>query len=95
MVSTRGGLEHASQVPLPLHYRGTNLDRGYRTDLIVSNEVLLELKSVEHITPLHEAQLQTTLRLSVCRVGLLLNFNTISLKDGIRRRVRSATRDDQ
>jgi GxxExxY protein len=55
--------------------------------MIVENEVLLELKAVEVIAPLHEAQLQTYLRLSRCSVGLLLNFNTISLKDGIRRRV--------
>ena len=49
--------------------------------------MILELKSVEHILPLHEAQLLTYLRLSRCRIGLLLNFNTLSLKDGIRRRV--------
>jgi GxxExxY protein len=59
----------------------------YRADIIVGNEVILELKSVEQILPLHEAQLLTYLRLSQCRVGLLLNFNTRSLKDGIRRRV--------
>jgi GxxExxY protein len=89
------GIEYATQVPLPLTYRGTKLDCGYRADLIVRNEVLLELKSVEQITPLYEAQLQTYLRLSTCRVGLLLNFNTVSLKDGIRRRVQSPTRNDQ
>jgi GxxExxY protein len=89
------GIEYATQVPLPLNYRGTRLDCGYRADLIVRNQVLLELKSVEHITPPHEAQLQTYLRLSTCRVGLLLNFNTISLKDGIRRRVQSPAQNDQ
>ena len=57
--------------------------------MIVGNEVLLELKSVEQISPLHEAQLLTYLPLSVCRVGLLLNFNTVSLRDGIRRRVQA------
>jgi GxxExxY protein len=66
------------------------LDCGYRADLIVGNHVLLELKSVEQISPLHEAQLLTYLRLSVCRVGLLLNFNTVSLRDGIRRRIQSS-----
>jgi GxxExxY protein len=55
--------------------------------MIVDDEVILELKSVERILPLHEAQLLTYLRLSRCRVGLLLNFNTLSLKDGIRRRI--------
>ena len=66
---------------------GTLLDCGYRADIIVDDNVILELKSVEHILPLHEAQLLTYLRLSRCRIGLLLNFNTLSLKDGIRRRV--------
>ena len=66
---------------------GASLDCGYRADVIVNNQVILELKSMEHILPLHEAQLLTDLRLSQCHVGLLLNFNTVSLKDGIRRRV--------
>jgi GxxExxY protein len=56
-------------------------------DIIVNEEVILELKSVERVSPLHEAQLLTYLRLSSCRVGLLINFNTVSLTDGIRRRV--------
>ncbi|PPQ28575.1 GxxExxY protein [Rhodopila globiformis] len=77
---------YARQVALSLHYDSVMLDCGYRADLIVDNEVLLEIKAVETILPLHEAQLQTYLRLSGCRVGLLLNFNTVSLKHGIRRR---------
>jgi GxxExxY protein len=81
------GLAYARQVELPLKYDGVLLDCGYRADLIVSEVVVLELKSVEQIAPLHEAQLLTYLRLSGCRVGLLLNFNTLSLRDGIRRRV--------
>jgi GxxExxY protein len=80
-------LPYRRQVDLPLDYDGVHLDCGYRADMIVNHEVILELKSVEHILPLHEAQLLTYLRLSRCRVGLLLNFNTLSLKDGIRRRV--------
>jgi GxxExxY protein len=83
----RNALAYARQVDLPLTYDGVRLDCGYRADMIVNNEVLLELKSVEHVLPLHEAQLLTYLRLSQCRIGLLLNFNTLSLKDGIRRRV--------
>lgn len=83
----RNALPYERQVDLPLDYDGVLLDCGYRADMIVDNEVILELKSVETILPLHEAQLLTYLRLSRCRIGLLLNFNTLSLKDGIRRRV--------
>ena len=83
----QNALAYARQVALPLNYDGTLLDCGYRADIIVDDNVILELKSVEHILPLHEAQLLTYLRLSRCRIGLLLNFNTLSLKDGIRRRV--------
>jgi GxxExxY protein len=83
----RNAIAYARQVDLPLDYDGMRLDCGYRADIIVNNEVILELKSVEHILPLHGAQLLTYLRLSTCRIGLVLNFNTLSLKDGIRRRV--------
>jgi GxxExxY protein len=82
------GLPDTRQVDLPLQYDNVRLECGYRADIIVRDEVLLEINSVEHILPLHEAQLQTYLRLSYCLVGLLLNFNTVSLKEGIRRRVR-------
>ena len=81
------GISYTRQVDLPLVYDGVSLDCGYRADVIVNNEVILELKSVDHILPLHEAQLLTYLRLSQCHVGLLFNFNALSLKDGIRRRV--------
>ncbi len=83
----RSGLLYARQVDLPLEYDGVLVECGYRADIIVRDEVLLELKSIEHILPLHEAQLLTYLRLSRCKVGLLLNFNTVSFKEGIRRRV--------
>ncbi len=83
----RNSLVYARQVDLPLEYDGTVLACGYRADIIVNNEIVLELKSVPEILPLHEAQLLTYLRLSQCRIGLLLNFNSLSLKDGIRRRV--------
>ena len=82
----RSGLPYENQVDMPLNYDGVLVDCGYRVDIIVRNEVLLELKSVERILPVHEAQLHTYLRLSGCRIGLLMNFNTVSLKDGIRRR---------
>jgi len=83
----RHAIAYARQVDLPLVHDGASLDCGYRTEIIVNNAVILELKSVDHILPLHEAQRLTNLRLSQCHVGLLLNFNTLSLKDVIRRRV--------
>ena len=75
------------QVPLPVTYKGVQLDCGYRLDLLVEASVIVELKSVHEITPLHEAQLLTYLRLSGKRVGLLMNFNAVLIKDGIRRMV--------
>ena len=83
----KAALPYTRQVDLPLDYDGTRLDCGYRADLIIAGSVIVELKSVDDILPLHEAQLLTYLRLSKCRIGLLLNFNTLSLKDGIRRRI--------
>ena len=80
-------IPYGRQVELPLDYDGTQIDCGYRADIIVDNRVILALKSVEHILPLHEAQLLTCLRMSQCSIGLLFNFNTLSLKDGIRRRI--------
>nr|WP_294501401.1 GxxExxY protein [uncultured Rhodopila sp.] len=67
------------EVYLPIHYNGIDIDSGYRADLIVRNEVLLELNAVEQLGRLHEAQLLTDLRISRCRLGLLMNFNTLSL----------------
>jgi|ERR1700733_3899213 GxxExxY protein len=83
----RNALPYTRQAELAIDYEGVRLECGYRSDIIIRNEVLLEIKSVEHILPLHESQLQTYLRLSRCNVGLLLNFNSVSLKEGIRRRV--------
>lgn len=80
-------LPFRQQVEIPIAYKGIKLDYGYRIDLIVSDKVVVELKSVQEILPVYEAQLLTYLRLSGMRVGLLLNFNTAVLKDGIRRRV--------
>lgn len=75
------------EVPLPVHYEGVQLDCGYRLDLVVADEVIVELKSLDQLAPIHEAQLLTYLRLSGKRVGLLINFNVPMLKDGILRRV--------
>jgi len=80
-------IPYRHEVDLPLDYDGVHIDCGYRADIIVDRRVVLELKSVERLLPLHEAQLLTYLRLSSCRVGLLFNFNTLLLKDGLRRRV--------
>ncbi|MGH9642769.1 MAG: GxxExxY protein [Terriglobales bacterium] len=81
------GLEFERQVPLPVSYKGLALDCGYKIDLIVAHEVILELKSIEKILPVHEAQLLTYLKLSRKRVGLLINFNVPLLTQGIVRRV--------
>src|SRR5919201_1399824 len=74
-------------VDLPLSYKGINLDAGYVIDLIYDKRVIVELKAVEQVIPVHEAQLLTYMRLTGIRVGLLINFNVPVLKDGIYRRV--------
>ena len=81
------GLAFEAQVALPVVYKGVALDCGYRLDLVVQGKVIIELKAVEAILPVHEAQLLTYLRLSGRKVGLLINFNVPLLKDGITRRV--------
>ncbi len=86
------GIAHECQVPLPLLYKGTQLDCGYRMDLVVEKRLLLELKAVLEFHPFHEAQLLTYLRLSCLRLGLLLNFGSLILKDGIVRRANSSQR---
>jgi GxxExxY protein len=80
-------LPFEEQVILKLNYKGMELDGGYRIDFIFDNRVIVELKAVEQVLPVHEAQLLTYLKLTGIRVGLLLNFNTPVLKDGIYRRV--------
>jgi GxxExxY protein len=75
------------QCPLPLQYKSVVIEVGYRLDFVVSNSVVVELKSVERVDRIHEAQLMTYLKLSGKRVGLLINFNVTLLKDGITRRV--------
>lgn len=79
------GLSFKRQVPLPVVYKSVRLDCGYRIDVVVQDQVILELKTVERLRPLHEAQMLTYLKLSGIRAGLLLNFNSAVLKDGIRR----------
>jgi GxxExxY protein len=79
------GIRFQSQVGLPVVYKKHRADTGYRLDLIVEDSVVVEIKAVERLLPLHEAQLLTYLRLSGMATGLLLNFNVPVLKDGIRR----------
>ncbi len=74
-----------SEKGLPLIYEEVKLDCGYRIDILVESKVIIELKTVEAFTDVHTAQLLTYLKLSGCKVGLLLNFHTKSLKDGIKR----------
>jgi GxxExxY protein len=82
------GLSFQRQVALPVEYKEVKLDCGYRLDLIVQDSVILELKCVEHILPLHEAQLLTYLKLTRKRIGLIINFNVATLvRGGIVRKV--------
>ena len=81
------GLRVETQVGLPVVYEGEKLDLGYRIDLLVENLVIVEIKCVEAIHPVHEAQLLSYLRLSGKNVGLLINFHVARLKDGIKRMV--------
>ncbi|MDG6027894.1 MAG: GxxExxY protein [Candidatus Brocadia sp.] len=79
------GLKFERQRNLPLEYKGIKLDCGYRIDIVVEEKVILELKVVDTITPIHEAQLLTYLKLSGIEIGLIINFNVPVLKDGIKR----------
>jgi GxxExxY protein len=76
------------QVPLPIQYEGLRLDGGFRLDLVVADSVVVEVKAVEALSRLHEAQLLTYLKLSGFRLGFLINFNVPLLKDGLRRLAR-------
>ncbi len=79
------GLSADRQLMLPVHYQAHRVDAGYRLDLLVEGCVIVELKSVEVLLPIHEAQILTYLRLSGIRLGFLMNFNSRRLKDGLRR----------
>jgi len=81
----QSGLTVQRQVPLPIVYKSVRLECGYRLDVLVERQVIAEIKAVERLLPIHEAQMLTYMKLSAIRVGLLLNFNTAVLKDGIRR----------
>ena len=83
----RADIAYQRQVSVPVSYKGVQLDCGYRMDVLVERELVREIKATEKLIPLHEAQLLSYLRLANMRVGLLMNFNSILLKDGIRRMV--------
>jgi GxxExxY protein len=86
---SKAGLTVARQVALPVVYDGIELDAGYRIDLLVENKVILELKVVEKLLPIHTAQLLSYLKLSRQELGYLLNFNVVHMRDGIKRVVNS------
>jgi GxxExxY protein len=81
------GLAFEQEKELPVEYKGTLLDCGYRLDFLVAGKVVLELKAVDEIHPVHKAQLLTYLKLTGCQIGLLINFNVPLLKQGIHRMV--------
>ena len=79
------GLSVQQQVPMPFIYKEVKMDIGYRLDLLVENKIIIEIKSVENLAPVHYAQLLTYLKLSDLKLGLLMNFNSKLLKEGIHR----------
>lgn len=78
-------LQVCTQVPLPVVYHGVKLECGYKMDLVVEDQILVELKAVDKLHPIHEAQVLSYLKLSGIRIGLLINFHNQLLKDGIKR----------
>ncbi len=81
----QSGIDHRRQVPLPVVYKDVRLDCGYRMDIVVERSLILEIKAIERMMPVHEAQMLTYLRLSGLQVGLLMNFNSVVLRQGLRR----------
>lgn len=81
------GLYVETELILPLTYDGQQIDTGYRIDMLVENSIIIENKTVDHILPLHQAQLITYLKLRDCRLGFLLNWNVMLMKNGIKRMV--------
>jgi GxxExxY protein len=81
------GISFKLQHPLPVNYNGVKLDCGYRVDLFIDNKIIVELKSVDKILPIHQAQLLTYMKLAGIKIGLLMNFNVRFMKDGIKRMV--------
>jgi GxxExxY protein len=82
---SRAGIRFVLEQPMPVAYKGLQLDCGYRLDMLVENELILELKAVEEVLGIHEAQILTYLKLAKLKTGLLINFNVPILKQGIKR----------
>ena len=82
---SKRGISIENQVSLPLEYEGVKLEAGYRVDILVERKVIIEIKAIEHIMPVHKAQLLTYLRLSGCKLGMLINFNVSYIGEGITR----------
>jgi GxxExxY protein len=90
---TQAAIPFRRQAPMPVTYRGMQLTTGFRADFLICDDLIVEIKAVDRLLPTHDAQLLTYLRMSGCQVGLLLNFNALRLKDGLRRLVRSQQRE--
>ncbi|MEI8310818.1 MAG: GxxExxY protein [Verrucomicrobiota bacterium] len=84
---SQAGIAHRRQQPLPVRYKEVSLECGYRLDIVIETSLIIELKTVEALAPIHDAQLLTYLKLSGIEKGLLINFNVPVLKDGIKRMV--------
>jgi GxxExxY protein len=81
----QAGIGHQKEVRLPVVYKSVQLDCSLRLDIVVENRVIIELKAIERLMPIHEAQMLTYLKLSKINIGLLMNFNSVTLKEGLRR----------
>jgi len=79
------GIDYLRQAALPVRYKGCTLDCGYRMDIVAGGELVIEIKAVQRLLPIHDAQMLTYLRLSGHKIGLLMNFNSVVLKDGLKR----------
>jgi GxxExxY protein len=84
---TTRGIAFEKQKPIPVVYKGARLDCGYRADIVVLNRIIVEVNAISAVAPVHDAVMLTYLRLSGCKIGLLINFHSALLKDGIRRYV--------
>ena len=84
---TNKGLQVRREVPIPVHYKEVKLDLGFRLDLLVENKVIIEVKSVENLAEVHHKQVLTYLKITELKLGILVNFNVASIKDGIFRKV--------
>ncbi len=84
---SRCGISYEKQTPMPLVYEGITVDGGFRLDLLVERSVVLEIKAVEKLLPIHQSQVLTYLRLANLRLGLLINFNVLMFKEGVKRLV--------